>query len=58
MFEVKMSFISPKELRMPREVLHDLSNSGIYVDETEDINDVLDYVDVLYVTRIQKGKIS
>ncbi|MGO9387618.1 MAG: aspartate carbamoyltransferase [Methanobacterium sp.] len=56
MFEVKMSFISPKELRMPREVLHDLSNSGIYVDETEDINDVLDYVDVLYVTRIQKER--
>ena len=56
MFEVKMSFISPKELRMPREVLHDLSNSGIYVDETEDIHEVLDYVDVLYVTRIQKER--
>ena len=56
MFEVKMSFISPVELRMPREVLHDLSNSGIYVNETEDIHEVLNYADVLYVTRIQKER--
>ena len=56
MFDVKMSFVSPLELRMPREVLHDLSNSGVYVNETEDIHEVLDYVDVLYVTRIQKER--
>lgn len=56
MFGVEMSFVSPSELRMPREVLHDLSNSGITVIETENIHDVLDYADVLYVTRIQKER--
>ncbi len=56
MFEVKMSFVSPEELRMPREILHDLSNSGVYVNETANIHDVLDQVDVLYVTRIQKER--
>lgn len=55
-FEVKMSFISPKELQMPREILHDLSNSGINVNETDNIHEVLDYADVLYVTRIQKER--
>lgn len=55
-FEVKMSFVSPKELQMPREILHDLSNSGINVNETENIHKVLEYADVLYVTRIQKER--
>ncbi len=55
-FDVKMSFVAPKELQMPKEILHDLSKTGIYVNETEDIHDVLDYADVLYVTRIQKER--
>lgn len=55
-FDVKMSFVAPKELQMPHEILHDLSNSGIKVNETDDIHEVLDYADVLYVTRIQKER--
>jgi aspartate carbamoyltransferase catalytic subunit len=55
-FDVKMSFVAPKELQMPKEILHDLSKSGIRVNETDDIHDVLNYADVLYVTRIQKER--
>lgn len=55
-FDVKMSFVAPKELKMPKEILHDLSKQGINVNETEDIHDVLNYADVLYVTRIQKER--
>lgn len=55
-FDVKMSFVAPKELKMPKEILHDLSKQGIHVNETEDIHDVLNYADVLYVTRIQKER--
>lgn len=55
-FDVKMSFVAPKELQMPNEILHDLSKSGINVNETDDIHDVLNYADVLYVTRIQKER--
>jgi aspartate carbamoyltransferase catalytic subunit len=55
-FDVKMSFVAPKELQMPHEILHDLSKSGINVYETEDIHEVLEYADVLYVTRIQKER--
>ena len=51
-FDVDVSFVSPKELKMPREILHDLSKSGVDVYETENIHDVLDKTDVLYETRI------
>ncbi len=56
MFDVDVSFVSPKELKMPREILHDLGKSGVEVYETENIHDVLDKTDVLYVTRIQKER--
>ncbi|MGF7117397.1 aspartate carbamoyltransferase [Methanobacterium oryzae] len=56
MFDVDVSFVSPKELKMPHEILHDLDKSGVEVFETDDINDVLNKTDVLYVTRIQKER--
>lgn len=55
-FDVDVSFVSPNELKMPHEILHDLSKSGVDVYETENIHDVLDNTDVLYVTRIQKER--
>ena len=55
-FDVDVSFVSPKELKMPREILHDLSKSGVDVYETENINEELNKTDVLYVTRIQKER--
>ena len=56
MYDVKMTFISPKELRMPKETLHDLENNNIKYTETDDLKEVIDDVDVLYVTRIQKER--
>ncbi|MDI6724497.1 MAG: aspartate carbamoyltransferase [Methanobacterium sp.] len=56
MFNVDVSFVSPKELKMPHEILHDLGKSGVEVYETEDIHDILDKTDILYVTRIQKER--
>ena len=53
---VKFVFISPKELRMPKETLHDLENNNIKYTETDDLKEVIDDVDVLYVTRIQKER--
>jgi len=55
-FGVSMSFVSPPELRMPDSVIHDLEGSGVEVTETERLDDVIDDVDVLYVTRIQKER--
>ncbi|MCG2827947.1 aspartate carbamoyltransferase [Methanothermobacter sp. K4] len=55
-FGVRMSFVSPPELRMPDSVIHDLEGSGVEVTETQRLDDVIDDVDVLYVTRIQKER--
>jgi aspartate carbamoyltransferase catalytic subunit len=56
LFGTRMSFVSPPELQMPREILHDLSSSGVPVEESSDIKEVASNVDVLYITRIQKER--
>ena len=54
MYGAKMTFVSPEELKMPKNVIHDLEKNNINIKETTDIKDVINDVDVLYVTRIQK----
>ena len=56
MFDAQMSFVSPDELKMPKEVLHDLEKENVKFYETNKIKDIIDDVDVLYVTRIQKER--
>ena len=56
MYDVEMTFVSPDELKMPKETLHDLENNNIKYKETNRLKDVIDDVDVLYVTRIQKER--
>ena len=41
---------------MPKETLHDLEENNIKFKETNNLKDVIDDVDVLYVTRIQKER--
>jgi aspartate carbamoyltransferase catalytic subunit len=53
---VKVYLVSPPELRMPQEVLHDLDKSNVEYEEVDNIEDIIDDVDVLYVTRIQKER--
>ena len=55
---VELYFISPEDLRMPKEVLHDLNKTDIKYREVDNIKDILDDVDVLYVTRIQKERFA
>ena len=53
---VKLYLVSPKELKIPQEVLHDLNKTNTQYEEFEKIEDIIDDVDVLYVTRIQKER--
>jgi aspartate carbamoyltransferase catalytic subunit len=55
-FGAKMHFISPNDLKMPDEVLHDLKRKKISYHETNDLKGVIDDLDILYVTRIQKER--
>lgn len=56
MFGANMNFVSPKELAMPQEIILDLKQQGVSASETNNIYDVLDEVDIIYVTRIQKER--
>lgn len=56
LYGAEMNFISPNELKMPKEIIHDLEENNIKSYETTDLNDVIDDIDVLYVTRIQKER--
>lgn len=56
-YNVKLYFISPSILKMRRETLEYVSNK-VPVEEVNDLNDVIEEVDVLYVTRIQKERFS
>lgn len=53
---VKLYFVSPEELKMPNETLHDLKKNKTSYTEVRNLSEVLDDVDVLYVTRIQKER--
>ncbi len=53
----RVYLISPPQLRMRREVLDEVTKRGLRVVEVERIEDVIEELDVLYVTRIQKERI-
>ena len=53
---VKIYMVSPEELKMPQEILHDLDKTNVEYVEVVNIEDVIDDVDVLYITRIQKER--
>ena len=49
-------FISPESLWLPRGVRYDLHEEGARVREHTDVEEVLEALDVLYVTRIQRER--
>ena len=53
---VTIYLVSPPELKMPQEILHDLDKTNVKYYEVENIDDIINDVDVLYVTRIQKER--
>ncbi len=55
-FDASQHFISPESLRLPRGIRYDLHEAGAQVREHTDLADVLETLDVLYVTRIQRER--
>jgi aspartate carbamoyltransferase catalytic subunit len=56
LFKVKINYVSPDILRMPREVMEEVGEKGIPQGEFNALTDVLPETDVLYVTRVQKER--
>ena len=56
LFNVKIKYVSPDILRMPREVMDEVGAKGIPQAEFSSLTEVLPETDVLYVTRVQKER--
>ena len=55
---VELYFVAPNELKMPQEVLRDLDEMNMSYTEVSKIEEIIDKVNVLYVTRIQKERFA
>ncbi|MCK4937409.1 MAG: aspartate carbamoyltransferase [Methanosarcinales archaeon] len=56
LYGANITFVSPPQLKMPDQIKGDLKAMGARVSETENLDEVLGNVDVLYMTRIQKER--
>lgn len=56
LYGARITLISPAELRMPEEIISDIIARGAEITETDSIDNAIDDVDVLYMTRIQKER--
>jgi aspartate carbamoyltransferase len=56
LFNVRINYVSPEILRMPKEVMDEVGTKGIQQAEFNSLSDVLPKTDVLYVTRVQKER--
>lgn len=57
-YGVTFDFVSPDILQMPEDVLDVVSRQGQNFQITQDIRDVIETADVLYVTRVQKERFT
>lgn len=56
LFGAKLRYVSPPQLRMPKEVTEEVGARGTVQTEHESLDAVLGESDVLYVTRVQKER--
>lgn len=56
LYGANITFVSPQQLKMPDQIIDDLKARGAHVNETENFDKVLNNIDVLYMTRIQKER--
>ena len=55
-YDAKINLISPPELRLPDRIVEDLRKRNIDINITANMEDVIEDIDVLYMTRIQKER--
>jgi aspartate carbamoyltransferase len=56
LFRVRINYVSPEILRLPKEVMDEVGAKGIPQAEFNSLEEVLPETDVLYVTRVQKER--
>lgn len=58
LYSVRINYVSPPGLKMPREIIDLAARCGIQQHETTDLSSVMASTDVLYVTRMQKERFA
>ena len=53
---VNMNLVSPGELRLPENLLNELNEAGVSVIQTENLEEGISEVDIIYVTRVQEER--
>jgi aspartate carbamoyltransferase len=56
LYQVRLRYVAPEILRMPKEIIQELDERGMPQDEHSDLDNVIGDTDVLYVTRVQKER--
>lgn len=56
LYKVKINYVSPEILRMPKDVMNEVGEKGILQAEFDSLESALPETDVLYVTRVQKER--
>ena len=54
--DVNMNLVSPGELRLPEDLLNQLNEAGVSVIQTENLEEGISGVDIIYVTRVQEER--
>jgi len=58
LFKCRLYFVAPRQLRMPEDIKQFLKEKEIAFTEHEKVEEVIETVDVLYVTRIQQERFA
>jgi aspartate carbamoyltransferase catalytic subunit len=56
LYGAELTFVSPKSLQMPKEIIHECKDLGANLQSTSKLEKAIKDADVLYVTRIQKER--
>lgn len=56
LYDVRLKYVSPPGFEMPQEILEYVGLRGVEQSHHEQLDDVLEDVDILYMTRIQKER--
>ncbi|GGI91295.1 aspartate carbamoyltransferase [Shewanella gelidii] len=56
LFDCEFHFISPPALAMPDYITEELTEKGIVIHEHQKLESVIDELDILYITRVQKER--
>jgi aspartate carbamoyltransferase catalytic subunit len=58
LFNMRLYFLSPPSLSMPDEILFELKRKGVKFSFHKTLEEILDKIDILYMTRLQKERLT